>query len=147
MKRYCLADYILTADIPNSLGFGTSSVSIGGEGSYLDSISVSIDANMFETTADATGSWVHKKTLDRHGSVTVTINQMSDKVAIFKALMNVYAKTTSDVEGMTLALRDSMNNTICICNDCLLTKIPDQSFASDPGTQAWTFTCGEILYI
>lgn len=147
MKRYCLADYILTADIPSDLGFGSKSVSIGGEGSYLDTISVSMEATMFETTADATGSWVHKKSLDRHGSVNVTINQMSDKIAIFKALMNVYAKASSDVEGMTLTLRDNMNNTICICNDCLLTKIPDQSFAADPGTQQWTFTCGEILYI
>ena len=32
MKRYCLANYILTVDIPEDVGFGTQSISIGGEG-------------------------------------------------------------------------------------------------------------------
>ena len=90
MKRYCLANYILTADIPVDIGFGSQSVSIGGEGSYLDTITVHLNNSLFSTQGDNTGAWVHIKNLDKTGTVTISINQMSDKIASFKALMNIY---------------------------------------------------------
>lgn len=147
MKRYCLANYILTADIPADIGFGTQSVSIGGEGSYLDSISISLTNALFTTESDSTGSWVHVKNLDKSGTITVSVKQISDKVALFKALVNVYSNIDSDAAGMTLTLRDTLNNTIAVCEDCVVSKIPDQSFGSTPSTQSWTFNAGKISFI
>ena len=146
MKRYCLANYILTADIPEDIGFGTQSVSIGGEGSYTDSISIKLNQNMFSTEGDSTGSWVHVKNLDSTGTVDISIKQVSDKVATFKAIVNIYSKLTNEASGMTLTLRDTLNNTVCTCYDCLLEKIPDQTFGSTPTSQSWTFTCGKITF-
>lgn len=146
MKRYCLANYILTIDIPEDIGFGTQSISIGGEGSYLDSITISVESALFSTSADSTGSWIHTKSLDRHGSVSISIKQVSDKIAIFKALMNIYINLDTNISGMTLTLRDTLNNTICVCEDCLIEKIPEQSFSSEPNSQSWSFTCGRITF-
>ena len=147
MKRYCLANYILTADIPEDIGFGTQSVSIGGEGSYLDSISIDLNEDMFSTQGDNTGSWVHIKNLNRTGKVTISIKQVSDKIAIFKSLVNVYMNVDSEASGMTLTLRNTLNNTVAICEDCVITKIPEQSFSSEPGTQSWTFNAGKITFV
>lgn len=147
MKRYCLANYILTIDIPEDIGFGSTSVSIGGEGSYLDSITISRPTEMFKTEGDSTGSWVHTKSLDKTGTVTVSIKQVSDKIAVFKALMNVYGNLNTEADGLTLTLRDTLNNDICICEDCLIDKIPDQSFEAEPKSQSWSFTCGRITFI
>lgn len=150
MKRYCLASYILTAEIPNDIGFGIQSVSIGGniggEGSYLNSVTIHMEKEMFTTQADDTGSWVHVKSLNRSGTIEVSIKQVSDKIAIFKALVNAYANLNFEADGMTLTLRDALGNTICVANDCLLQKIPDQAFASEPDNQSWTFTCGQIIF-
>ena len=146
MKRYCLANYILTADIPEDIGFGTQSVTVGGEGSYLDSISVKFNNNLFETTGDNTGSWVHTKNLNSTGTIDVTLNQVSDKVAIFKALNNSYLALDSEASGLTLTLRDNLNNTLLIAEDCLITTIPSQDFGANPGTQTWSFTCGKITF-
>lgn len=146
MKRYCLVNYILTADIPADIGFGVQSVSIGGEGSYLDSITISMNEDMFTTKGDNTGSWVHIKNLNQTGKITVTVNQVSDRIAIFKALVNAYANVDS-TSGMTLTLRDTLNDTIAVCEDCVITKIPDQAFSSEPATQTWTFNAGKITFV
>ena len=147
MKRYCLANYILTADIPEDIGFGTQTVSIGGEGSYMDTITISLTDDLFKTEGDNTGSWVHIKNLNKTGTAKISIKQVSDKIATFKALVNIYSNLNTEASGMTLTLRDTLNNTICVCEDCLLTKIPDQKFASDPDTQEWIFTCGKITFV
>lgn len=146
MKRYCLVNYILTADIPVDIGFGVQSVSIGGEGSYLDSITISMNEDMFTTKGDNTGSWVHIKNLNQTGKITVAVNQVSDRIAIFKALVNAYANVDS-TSGMTLTLRDTLNDTIAVCEDCVITKIPDQAFSSEPATQTWTFNAGKITFV
>lgn len=147
MKRYCLANYILTADIPEDIGFGTQSVSIGGEGSYLNSITVSLSQNLFETSGDNTGSWVHTKNLNKTGTVVVSIKQVSDKITTFKTLVNIYSNLNTEAAGMTLTLRDMLNNTICVCEDCLIQKITNQTFTNSPESQSWTFTCGKISFI
>lgn len=147
MKRYSLADYILSVEIPEDLGFGVTSVSIGGEGSYLDKISIEGGNEIFKTTGDSTGSWVHTKNLDMTGSVEVSISQMSDKVALLKSLLTVYKSASSSIDGMTLTLRDNDNNTIAICYDCLLTGYPSQDFGESPGSQSWSFTCGKVTFL
>ena len=101
--RYSLANYILSIDSNDerikSL-FGT--ISIGGEGSYLGSIAVGLATSMFSTSGYPTGGWVHNKNLDRHGTTTVTLNQLSDKVAKFIQLCKLFYQ--EDYDGFTLSL-------------------------------------------
>lgn len=146
MKRYCLANYILTVNVPESINLGISSISIGGEGSYLNNITVLMNKAAYEISTDDTGSWVYNKSLDKSGSISLTINQMSDKVAILKKLLLIYSKSDVDTEGLTLSLRDTANNTIFIAEDCMLGKLPEQVFSTTAGTQNWSFNSGRISF-
>lgn len=143
--KYSLANYILSIDSnnPNLKNmFGT--ISIGGEGSYLGNITLSITNDMWTTTGYATGAWVHNKSLDRHGNITVQLNQISDPVSKFIQLCKIYYG--NDYEGFTLSLSDINGNKIATGIDCYITKIPDQVYENEAGTQNWVFTCGQINY-
>ena len=149
MKRYALVNYILSIDIPDDVAsdFGTSSIQIGGEGSYLNQISIGLKSDLYATQGDNTGSWVHVKNLDKTGTVEIQIKQVSDAIARFKALCNIYYSLSTEADGLTLTLRDLNNNTIAICNDCVLNKIPDQTFGNEPENQTWTFNAGSITFV
>lgn len=143
--RYSLADYMLSIESDDSTiknMFGT--ITIGGEGSYLDSITLSTPTDVYTTTGYATGGWVHTKSLDRTGTVSLTINQMSSKISKLKQLANI--SLTGDYEGFTLSLSDSSGNKVASCIDCYISNIPNQQFQSSAGTQTWEFTCGQINY-
>ena len=141
--KYSLANYILTIKSNNTNAqavFGND-ISIGGEGSYVGSITFSRQTEMWSTSGFATGGWIHNKNL---GTVTIEISQLAPQVGRFIQLCNVYY--ASDYEGFTLTLTDSEQNQIVECIDCYITTIPNQSFAESVGTQSWTFTCGQINY-
>lgn len=148
--RYSLANYRLSVTIPSSLAsqLGIEELSIGGEGSYTESISISYTNDLFTTTSDATGSWVHEKNLARNGTVTVSINQMSKQIARFKRLCNLFYSSTEegDEDGLTMVLTDNTNQVVATCVDCYITRIPEQSFAATTSNQSWTFTCGKITF-
>lgn len=144
--KYSLADYILTIK-PNELNaqavFGND-ISIGGEGDYVGSISLSRQNDMWSTTTFTTGAWIHNKNLSRSGSVSVQLNQLAPQVGRFIQLCNVYYG--SDYEGFTLTLTDSEQNQIAECIDCYITGIPEQTFGDNAADQTWKFTCGQINY-
>lgn len=144
--QYSLSNYILTIKLPEKLSseFGTSIISVGGEGSYLDKIEVKINKSQWNTTGDATGSWVHEKSLDRTGTCDISINMMSDKVSRFITLCNFYYG--SDYDGLTLEISDNEGDTVVTCDDCLLTAIPSLVLQSSSQTQNWSFTCGRITF-
>lgn len=143
--KYSLADYILsitTNDASLTQMFGN--VTVGGEGSALDSISISTSQDLWNTTGFATGAWVHNKNLSRVGTVEVSISQLSEKVAKFKQMVNIFY--SGDYDGFTFTLSDSYGNKVCTCVDVYPTKIPNQSFGSDAAMQSWSFTAGEITF-
>lgn len=143
--RYSLANYILSVEPQSSdikSMFGT--ISLGGEGSYLGTISLSLNEDLWTTTGYATGGWVHNKSLDKHGTASVTLNQLSDPVSKFIQLCNIYY--TGNYPGFTLSLSDIDGNKIATCIDCYITKIPDQVYANSASDQTWSFTCGQINY-
>lgn len=148
-KKYSLANYILSINLPSELenDFGSSSIQIGGEGSFLESITITLNSNLWETNGDATGSWVHTKNLNRTGNVTINLNQMSDAVYRFKQLCNIYYNLSTEQDGLTMTLRDMNSKTICTCEDCVIQKIPDQVFQDSPQSQSWQFNCGKITYL
>ena len=95
IHQYSLADYQLIIVIDPTVaqalnlrdenGNLLSNFSIGGpgengEGSFVGQILVSRNQELFTTTGDATGSWVHDKNLNRTGTITVEITQISDQV-------------------------------------------------------------------
>lgn len=148
MTRYSLADHILTVTIPANLAneFGVNTLTIGGEGSYTSSISVSLSSQLWSTEGDASGSWAHNKNLNRTGTVTVQINQLSEKIAKFITLCNLYYKSNVDYDGLTLVVESVNNGTVATCTDCYIQGIPSQDFGASAANQQWTFTCGKIIF-
>ena len=145
MKKYSLATYILSVE-PNDVSikntFGT--LAIGGQGSYMDSVRVRTNNNMWDTTPYATGAWVHNKNLSRVGTLEVALNQLSDEVAKFITMCETYY--TGDYDGFTLTISRNDGVKVCTCVDCYIAKIPDQEFTAQAANQTWTFTCGQITF-
>lgn len=151
-NRYSLADYILSISFPDDFaskaGLLQSTIEVGGEGSYLDSMNVSLDNQLWTTEGDSTGSWVHNKNLSRTGKVTISLNQLSTKVAKFKEICKLYYSVNDSFSGAEVTLRpvNSNEDMIVRCKDCYFTKIPDQSFQSTAQMQTWELTCGQITF-
>ena len=145
MKRYSLADYILSIK-PNDPtindSFGT--ITIGGEGSYTDSLSLNPTENLYSTTGFSTGAWIHDKNLSRVGTATLNISQMSEQVRKFIMMAETFY--AGDYDGFTLTLSTNTGDKVATCVDCYIQKIPEQSFGRTASNQSWTFTCGKISF-
>lgn len=144
--RYSFANYILTVSVPTeiSASLGVSTISFGGEGSYIGSISISRTADLWSTSGDSTGGWIHTKSLNAVGTVTLDINPLAEKSQILKTLFNIYRTIQSEVEGMTMTLTDMNNKVIAIAEDCMIQNIPNIDFGETLTNQSWQFTCGKV---
>lgn len=146
---YSLSKYKLAIQLPETFAAkvglaGDNTITIGGEGSYLDSLSYEYNKEMYSTKADATGSYVHDKSLDKSGTITITINQMSPQIALFKKIVNLYYQSGDDYEGLQLSLKDLSAQEVMAAESCFFTKIPNQDFGQESGNQAWVITSGRI---
>jgi len=148
--KYCLADYLLAIKLPEEfatlVGLGNNqNLVIGGEGSYLDSITLEYNQDMVSTRGDYTGSWVHEINLNRTGKASITIHQMSDKVAKFKTIVNLFY-SHDFTEGCQLSLQDSLGNEIASGQDALFIKIPNQEIKTESDYQTWELTIGKLTF-
>lgn len=145
MKRYSLADYRLSIDSSDPTiksMFGT--ISIGGQGSYLGNISLSLNSSMWNTKGFATGAWAHDKNLDRTGKCSLQLHQLSNDVVKLIRLCNVFY--SGNYGSSTIVVSDNLGNRVASCTDCFIEKIADQSFNESSESQNWTFTCGKIVF-
>lgn len=145
-KRYCLADYILTIYIPSDINFGENLIKIGGEGDYLSSITVSITEDNYSIVTDNSGNWLYNRNLARNGKLSISLQQVSDKVAQLKTLFYLMYNNQSLSEGLNITLTDNLGNLIVTCEDCVITKIPDQTFGQESATQDWSLLSGRITF-
>lgn len=146
--RYSLADHVVTIGLPPDVSNASGlpkTISIGGEGSYLGSISISRNSPLFTTTGDATGSWHHDKNLNKTGKVTLQINQLAPQVAQLISLFKLYEKSSTLTDGLTIVVTEG-NDTVASCNDCYVDQVPEMSFGDTASNQSWSLTCGEVMY-
>lgn len=146
--KYSLADYIMTITIPEKLRgiYGFTSISIGGEGSYLGNFSASQSNDTWSTKGDATGSWVHSKSLSRVGTASLTLNMLSPKIVELTKLFNFYFNSNVIDEGVQITISDANSRTVVDCTDCYITRIPVIDLSETPGDRNWSFTCGRIIF-
>lgn len=164
IHKYSLADYQLTIGIPESVaqklglrdeqGNLLTSFSIGGpgengEGSFLGQILVSRTNNLWETEGDATGSWVHNKSLNRIGTIELQIRQISDNVIRLAQICDIYESIQENVEGLTLTINSSATDEstpMATGVDSYIQKQADLTLAETAGLLTWTFTCGQVMF-
>ena len=145
--RYALSDYIMTITIPRNIRDAASlapTLSIGGEGSFVGSISVSQTTLTWQTTGDATGSWVHRKHLSRVGTASLSLNMVSSSIVKLTKVFNLYFDTNIADEGIDIVVSSADSKIVATCTDCYIQKVPDISFTEEPGTREWQFTCGIV---
>lgn len=155
--RYSLADYILSIKIPDSLrGIFTSTdnesdnrISIGGDGSYLGSIKVSTE-EIYKVEGDATGSWIHTKSKNKTGSLSVEISQLADSTLKLTRLFETYFSADTITEGLTITISKAVgsgnSSDVCTLIDCYISQMPDGSWEESAKTMEWKFVCGKITY-
>lgn len=160
---YSLADHQLTIGLSQSvaaqLGLRDSSgnlltnFTIGGpgennEGSFVGQITASRNKELFTTTGDATGSWVHDKNLDRTGHIRVDITQISDDVITLVQLCQIFESVQSRMPGLELTINSVASGTTPMVTgrDCYISKLPDLPLGETASRLSWDFTCGQVIY-
>ena len=161
-NRYALADYILTITLPDNrilesyiqLPEGTKAFSIGGpgenglDGSFLGSITAKRNEDVWRTEGDPTGSWVHNKSLDRTGEISLEIMQVSDEVIRLSIICNAFQSIQEGIPGLGITITSAAdnNNIVATAHDCYITKVPDHDFGESAKTFTFNFTCGRIMF-
>lgn len=140
--RYSLADYTLSIIPPDSVAGVFSEIKIGGNGKYVGSINISYDKSLFEIESYATGAYVFNKNLARNGTITISLNQLCEEVALLKSMINVLYE--NDYDGFTIGVYQRDTNAVASCIDCYPVKIPDQAAESTAQMQSWQFLSGKI---
>ena len=164
IHQYSLADYQLTIGLSDEVAaqlglrdsFGNilKSFSIGGpgengEGSFVGSITANRAKELFTTEGDATGSWVHNKDLNRTGTITLEINQISDDVITLVQLCQIFESIQSNVGGLDLTINSAtsnVSNAMVTGRDCYIQKLPELPLGETAARLSWVFTCGQIVY-
>ncbi len=169
VNRYALADYEIAITFPNSLSYGTGTTAtsfveksgvendkpivIGGpgengiDGSYTGSITVKRNKELWTTEGDATGSWVHNKNLDRTGTISVDITQVSDQIVTLTYLCSAYESVQDSIGGLEIEIKNiATNETVASGIDCYITKIPDHNFKETADRFTFEFTCGRVMF-
>lgn len=164
IHTYSLADYQLTIGLNDNIAsllgltdqYGNilTNFSIGGpgengEGSFVGQIVINRAKELFTTVGDATGSWVHDKSLDRTGTITIDITQISDDIVILVQLCQIFESVQSSMPGLELTINSvssNVSNTMITGRDCYIQKLPDITLGETSGKLSWVFTCGQIIY-
>lgn len=152
MKKYALANYQIAISINDTQlrNLFSDEIVIGGAGTYMGNISVNRESNVYEVQGDNTGSYVFNQNLNKTGTVTLSINQLSDDVIKLKRIVEWCY--THEISPFTITVRSNTLEstsvkTVCICNDCLVQGVPTQSFGDAATNQTWTFICGKIDFL
>ena len=155
--RYSLADYTCKITLPDNL-YTNDGVSLAGkvitlggpgktgiEGSFVGGITISRNNEMWSTSGDPTGSWTHSKSLNRTGSVDISLNQISNDVVLLNMIVAIYENDTYQNTGMSIKV--FRNDTLVAnCEDCYITKVPNQVYADTAADQTWSFTSGRVTF-
>lgn len=164
LHTYSLADFQLTIGLTSDLserlglrdanGNPLTSFVIGGpgednQGSFVGQIIINRSENLFTTEGDATGSWVHNKNLNRTGSITLELTQISDQVVTLIQLCQILESVQSSMPGLELTVSSASSavaTTMITGKDAYIQKLPDITLADVAGRLSWVFTCGQVIY-
>ena len=164
IHQYSLADYQLTIGLSDNIAqrlglrdaYGNllTNFSIGGpgedgQGSFVGQIVVNRVQDLFTTTGDPTGSWVHDKNLNRTGTIAIDITQISDDIITLVQLCQIFESVQTNMPGLELTINSVASETATTMvtgKDCYIQKLPEFTLGETASRLTWTFTCGQIIY-
>lgn len=124
---------------------------IGGDDSYVGSISFNYSQDGWTVQGDPTGSWVHTKNRNRTGTCTLDMNQVAYKSAMLIKIFNIYyndtsAETGEIIDGFDIYVTDRKGRKLMSAMDCYVANVPSMTYGSTPRDLQWKFNCGRIKY-
>ena len=125
---------------------------IGGKGSHLESISISLNGDNWSTKTNSIGDFIHVFNASRTGKIDLEINQVSPVAKKLRKIANVYWNQTNSssynnlypLTSITVIDSIDQTNLIALASNCVITKIPDRKFSDEPSNEIWSFSCGKI---
>lgn len=119
---------------------GTRSLSGFGETSV---VSIERDEDAFIKQIGADGEVTRSKTNNRTGSLTITLQQMSESNDFLSNLAQ-----TDELTGQgtfPVLVRDANGNTLAVADTAWIRKLPVSAFARDAGEREWIIDCADLV--
>ena len=138
VRQYSLADHTLT--ISNN----TRSITIGN-GSSVESITVTFDNDNFSFTMSADGTAALNKNYMKNGSVSISINQTNPFVNELNAFYNAQM-LSGVVDTARMILKDTNGNVNARFEKCVITKIPDYSAGNESASRPFVIIFGKGIF-
>lgn len=160
VKNYSLADYDITIrsvaldgqNLTDNFNF-----TLGGAGSFLGSVKIQFDGEIWKKETDVLGNVVYTKSYARDGQITISLNMLSEKVKIFNKIIQLYYggsiknKQETNIQDMFFSITvkrhtaDPDSTTAEVeATYCVLQKLPDLEFADTAGVRDFVFLAAEI---
>lgn len=159
MATYSLVDYRVTIKLPNQMNKYLSTnlregLIIGGQNSFVESITIRQNVEAFSTKGDSTGSFIHTFNADRTGEIELSISQVSQASKILSLMFSTYYKVENRNAPFKntapiplIEVYDTRNNVVVAkCSDAFIKKHPDKTFTNEAGNESWVFTVGVIEF-
>ena len=154
INRYSLADHLVKVTLPAGVLVGGTNIGgmvleFGGPGnnaqtgSFMGEITVGRTNDTSTTERDPTGSWVHNKSLNKTGTVTMQLRQVADDIIRLQMLAQVFEN--GDFPGCKIEVFAG-TDTVARAEDCYIARVPSQVYGDTAAMQTWSWTAGRISY-
>lgn len=159
MAVYSLTHFIVNISLPESMrelltSKQKESLTIGGSGSFIESITIRTTTDNWQVKGDATGSYIHTFNADRTGEVELSISQVATQSKLFSKLMNIYFSKIDEKDGYRkleafplIQVQDIKTGEIVAeCKDAFIKKPAEKKYSSEAQNDTWIFAAGVVEY-
>lgn len=120
-------------------------ITLGNDsGSAEEGISIEMEADKNNMTIGADGSGMHSLHAGNAGTVTVRLLKTSPQNALLMAAYNAQRISSSLWGKNVITLVQSNADDAIVCASCAFTRQPNLEYATDGGTNTWTFQSTKI---
>lgn len=151
---YSLTEYQVNISLPEKMAslIKQNEISLGGSGSYLESIEIRLNSDTWTVKGDSTGSYIHTLNADRTGSFSLTLNQVSSTSKLLYFLFNVYFEKIDENApylnlypfSLITVKNLKTGQIVATMTDSFIKKIPDKKYGAEAQTETWEFNCGIV---
>ena len=118
---------------------------LGNEGGAAEegvTVEMAADKNTLTTGAD--GGYMHSLHAANAGTVTVRLLKTSPQNALLMAAYNAQRLTSSLWGKNVINIIQNNSDDAIVCIGCAFQRQPNLAYATDGGTNTWTFQAGKI---
>lgn len=119
-------------------------ITIGGAGKLVGSISYAYTDDNFSMEATPDGGAVASYNASKRGSISIDFKQTSSHIPELTDFI-IWAKANPKDAASKITISDPLGNIACIANYVFPVKIPDNTVGASAGSRVFEFIAGEII--